>query len=53
MAYFKIVLPEHKTLFVGIQFKSLEMSDELILTEETNKAVKKLVRLISDAVLKR
>jgi len=53
MAYFKIVLPEHKTLFVGIQFKSLEMSDELTLTEETNKAVKKLVRLIIDAVSKR
>ena len=53
MAYFKIVLPEHKILFVGIQFKSLEMSDELTLTEETNKAVKKLVRLLTVAVLKR
>ena len=53
MAYFKIVLPEHEVLFVGIQFKSLEMSDELTLTEETRRAVEELVRLITDAASKR
>ena len=53
MAYFKIALPEHKVLFVGIQFKSLEMSDELTLTKKIKKAVEELGRLITDAVLKR
>ena len=53
MAYFKIVLPEHQILFVGIQFKSLEMSGELTLTEEMRKGVEELARLITDAMLKR
>jgi hydrogenase 3 maturation protease len=53
LAYFKIVLPEHEVLFVGIQFKSLEMTDELTLTEETRRAVEELVRLITDAVSKK
>ncbi|RLI37028.1 hypothetical protein DRO66_04595 [Candidatus Bathyarchaeota archaeon] len=53
MAYLKIVLPEHKILFIGIQFKSLEMSRKLMLTEKIRKVVEELARLITDTVLRR
>lgn len=53
MAYLKIVLPEHKILFIGIQFKSLEMSSKLMMTEKIRKVVEDLARLITDTVQRR
>lgn len=52
IAHFKIILPQHQTLFIGIQFESLEMSDELALTPDVKKAVEGLVKLITDVVSK-
>ena len=50
IAYIKMTLPECKILFVGIQFESLEMSEELMLTQRTRRAVDSLVRLVANAV---
>ncbi len=51
MAYVRMALPECSVLFVGIQFKSLEMSEELTLTNETRESVKRLVELMAKALL--
>jgi len=51
MTYVKMVLPECRVLFIGIQFKSLEMSEGLVLTEEAKEAVTSLARLIAEALL--
>ena len=49
-AYVNMTLPDCKILFIGIQFESLEMSEKLMLTQETRRAVDSLVRLVADAV---
>ena len=51
MAYVRMALPECGVLFVGIQFKLLDMSEELTLTNEIREAVTRLVRLIAEALL--
>jgi len=50
MAYVRMALPECSVLFVGIQFKSLEMSEAFTLTKDVKEAVASLARLIVEAL---
>jgi len=46
IAYLRIKIPHCKVLFVGIQLGSLDMTDEIMLTDEIKRGVEKIVKTI-------
>jgi len=46
MAYLRRKIPDCKVLFIGIQFGSLNMTDEIVLTDDVKKGMEKFVKTI-------